>query len=52
MSRCFAISRLSLQLNVDNVEISQTDDWRGDCVAVSVTSIRLGCIYWLGSVSF
>ena len=31
-----------------NVEISQTDDWRGGCAAASVTSIRLDCIYLLG----
>jgi hypothetical protein len=37
------------QLEGQNVEISQTDDWRGGCVAASVTSIRLGCIYLLGS---
>ncbi len=32
-----------------NVMISHAVDWRGDCAAVSVTSNRIGCIYWLGS---
>jgi hypothetical protein len=35
-----------------NVMMSHAVAWRGGCAAASVTSNRIGSIYWLGSVSF
>jgi hypothetical protein len=34
---------------LSNVMMSYADAWRGDCATVSVTSNRIGSIYWLGS---
>jgi hypothetical protein len=35
-----------------NVMMSHAVAWRGGCAAASVTSNRIGSIYWLGSVYY